>query len=297
MHLNHLFVFHAVAQEGNISRAAARLMVSQPAVSKQLKELERSLRMPLFDRVPRGVRFTHAGKLLSDYARKIFNLADEAERALEELRGLHRGRLSVGASTTIGVYLLPEIFVRFRQKYPGVDMHLEIGDSAAIRNSLNQGSIDIGLTEKPVEDDAFDSVVLMRDKMVAIAKPNHPLARKQSVSLAALCREPFVVRETGSESKSLIERALVERGLTIKPAMSLGSTEAIKRAVAGGVGVAIVSILSIELEVKAKKLAVIRVSNLEISRALYRVSLRGAQPSRTVTAFDELFERFISLQM
>jgi len=124
MHLNHLFVFHAVAQEGNISRAAARLMVSQPAVSKQLKELERSLRMPLFDRVPRGVRFTHAGKLLSDYARKIFNLADEAERALEELRGLHRGRLSVGASTTIGVYLLPEIFVRFRQKYPGVDMHL-----------------------------------------------------------------------------------------------------------------------------------------------------------------------------
>src|SRR5215210_7842630 len=113
MNLHHLALFLAVAEERSVSRASKRLLVSQPAVSKQLKQLERAVGAPLFDRTPRGVRPTQAGELLTGYAKRIFGLADEAEQALAELRGLRRGSLSLAAGTTIGVYLLPDLFVRF----------------------------------------------------------------------------------------------------------------------------------------------------------------------------------------
>src|SRR4051794_29934807 len=200
MNLAHLAVFHAIACEGSVSRAAKRLMVSQPAVSKQLRQLERSLGGGrLFDRLPKGVRPTAAGELLAGYARRIFALEAEAVQALAELRGLRRGSLSVGASTTIGVYLLPEVFVRYRRAYPDVRMHMEVANSEVIRRRLVEGAIDVGLTEGNVKGDELDSTVFLRDELVPIAAPGHPLARrKRPVPAATLCREPFVVRETGS---------------------------------------------------------------------------------------------------
>src|SRR5687768_7231126 len=133
LNLHHLALFVAVADERSVSRASERLMVSQPAVSKQLKQLEQALGVPLFDRAPRGVRATQAGELLAGYARRIFGLADEAEQAVAELRGLRRGSLSIAAGTTIGVHLLPDVFVRFRQSHPGVRIDLEIEGSEVVQ--------------------------------------------------------------------------------------------------------------------------------------------------------------------
>jgi DNA-binding transcriptional LysR family regulator len=295
INLAHLAVFHAVASEGSVSRAAERLMVSQPAVSKQLRQLERSLGGPLFDRLPKGVRPTAAGELLAGYARRIFALEAEAELALAELRGLRRGTLSVGASTTIAVYLLPEIFVRYRRAYPDVCMHMEVANSEVIRRRLVEGAIDVGLTEGIVEGDELDSTVFLRDELVPIAAPDHPLARrKRPVSAAKLCREPFVVRETGSGTKSVVERALAERGLSVTPIMSLGSTEAIKRAVAAGIGVAIVSRLTVQQELQLGRLAVLRVPDLPIDRPLHRLTLRGRQPSQAVAAFMKMLADALS---
>lgn len=289
INLAHLAVFHAVASEGSVSRGAERLMVSQPAVSKQLRQLERSLGASLFDRLPKGVRPTAAGELLADYARRIFALEAEAAKALAELRGLRRGSLSVGASTTIGVYLLPEVFVRYRRAYPDVHMHMEVANSEVIRRRLVEGAIDVGLTEGIVEGDELDSTVFLRDELVPIAAPGHPLARrKRPVPAATLCREPFVVRETGSGTKSVVERALAERGLSVTPVMSLGSTEAIKRAVAAGVGVAIVSRLTVQQELQLGRLVVLRVPDLPINRPLHRLTLRGRQPSQAVAAFMKM---------
>src|ERR1700691_5629275 len=121
LNLGHLAVFHAVAEEKSISRGAERLLVSQPAVSKQVRLLEQSVAATLLERTPRGVRLTEAGAILAGYARRIFAVQAEAIRALEELRGLQRGRLAIGASTTIGVYLLPEIFVEFRRPFPPIE--------------------------------------------------------------------------------------------------------------------------------------------------------------------------------
>lgn len=288
MNFGHLAVFHAVAETGSVSRAGERLMVSQPAVSKQLAQLERSLKTTLVDRLPRGVRLTAAGEALASYARRIFGLADEAERALGELAGVRRGRLAVAATPMIGVYWLPGILVKYRRAYPGVEMRMEVHPTVTIARLLMEGAVDVGLAESAVEEEGIEAKAFMKDRMVAIAAKGHRLARKRSVSAEELCREPFVVREVGSGSKSLVERALAAQGLKVEPAMSLGSTEAIKRAVMEGVGVAIVSGLAVQMEVAAGKLVEVKVKGLSVERPLYLLKARGKTESAAVGAFVEM---------
>lgn len=288
MNFGHLAVFHAVAQTLSISRAGESLMISQPAVSKQLAQLERTLETVLVDRLPRGVRLTASGEALAEYSRRIFALADEAGRSLAELAGLSRGRLVVSATPTIGVYWLPAILVKYRRAHPGIEMRMEIHPTSTIARLLIEGSIDVGLAESPAEDERIDSRVLMKDRMVAITAPNGPLSRKGRVSVEELCRQPFIVREVGSGSKSLVERALAERGLKVTPAISLGSTEAIKRAVMEGVGVAIVSGLATKMELAAKKLIKLNIQNLRIERDIFIILTRGKHQSPAVRALLEL---------
>lgn len=291
MNFNHLDLFRAVADELSISRAADRLMVSQPAVSKQLAQLEQSLKTKLVDRLPRGVRLTASGELLADYARRLFALAEEAERAMGELAGVRRGRLAVAATPTIGVYWLPSVLVKYRRAYPDVEMRMEIHPTPTIARLLMEGSVDVGLTESPAEAEGIESSIFLKDQMAAIASPRHPLARRRRrVSIDDLCRQPFVVREVGSGSKSLIERALLDRGLKVKAVMSLGSTEAIKRAVMEGVGVAIVSGLAIGMEVAAGKLAVLKLKGLAVERPCHLLRARGRSESTATAAFIRMLK-------
>jgi DNA-binding transcriptional LysR family regulator len=288
VNLGHLRIFDAVAKTGKVGLAAESLLVSQPAVSKQVRELERNIGSRLFDRVAQGMRLTEEGRLLAAYASKIFALEVEAQDALDEFHGLRRGRLCVGASTTIAVYLLPEVFVRFRCEFPQVDLELEIANSDAICDRLEKGAIHLALTEGVIPSGKIEGVVFAVDRLVAIASPGSAVARRRSVTAMSLCKEPFVVRETGSGTKSVVERVLEERGLRVSPVMSLGSTEAIKRAVAGGVGVAIVSELSITLEVAARRLVKLNVPDLSISRPLYRLRIEGHSESPAATAFMKM---------
>jgi DNA-binding transcriptional LysR family regulator len=288
MNLNHLAIFHAVAQTGSVSRGADRLMISQPAVSKQLSQLERSLGTRLLDRGSRGVRLTEAGQLLNDYAGRIFGLESEAESALSELAGLRRGRLRLGASTTIGVYLLPEIFVRFRTDLPLIRTSLEVVGSALVEQRLLSGDLDLGFTEAFSGSELLEARIFRTDELVPIASPAHPLARKRSVSPEQFCAEPFVVRDTGSETKSFVERELARKSISVSAVMSLGSTEAIKRAVAAGIGVAIVSRLSIALELETGRLAIVPVRGLSLRRSLYSIRQKRSQPAPAATAFLKL---------
>ena len=285
MNLNHLAIFHAVAGEGNISRGAERLFISQPAVSKQLAELERHLGTRLFDRLPKGVRLTEAGTLLQAYSSRLFAVEAEAERALAEMQGLQRGRLAIGASTTIGDYLLPSILVRFYARYPGIEIVLEIANTEVIQQKLLAGTLDLGLTEGFVEAEELEATVFLEDALVVIAAPDHPLVNQCPVTLERLCWEPFVLRELGSGTRAVVERVLNERGFVRHTALSLGSTEAVKRAVAAGAGVAIVSRLSIANEEEKGHLVVIPISDLAIRRPLHRLQVRGRYEGQAVGAF------------
>lgn len=297
MNLNHLAVVHAVATEKSVSRAADKLMVSQPAVSKQLREIERQVGAPLFDRLPRGVRATQAGTLLADYAKRIFDLAAEAEQRLAELRGLERGELRVGASTTIAVYLLPPVFVAFRAKFPGVQLKVDIANTHDIQDRLAAGSIDVALTEGDADEAEFEVEPFMTDELIAIASPKHRFAGrrgKNAVTAAELCREPMIVREAGSGTRAIVERALGQRGISVTPAMAVGSTIVIKRAVAAGVGVAIVSRLTCELELQSGTLVEIPLADLKITRPLHRLRVRGRHEPRAVAEFDRLLKQQVT---
>ena len=283
-----LAAFRAVADAGSVGRGAEKLLVSQPAVSKHIRQLEKMLGVTLFDRTPKGVRLTDAGELLAGYARRIFSLANEAEQAVADLRGLRRGRLALAASPTIAVYFLPGLLVRFRRKYPGVSLGVEVENAVVLQRRLVDGDVELGFSEVPPARPEIESHVFLHDRLVAVASPKHELAGKRRVTAEELCRQPFIVRETGSTTKSMVERALGERGLAVQPVMSLGSTEAIKHAVAAGLGVAVISRLAATPELATGRIVELKVTNLSLRRPLYRLSLRGRRRSAAAMAFLEL---------
>src|SRR5262252_10437282 len=152
MNLNHLAIFHAVAQTGSMTLGGERLDISQPAVSKQVRELESVLRVHLFDRIGRRVRLSQAGEVLADYARRLFALAREAEEAMADVRAVGRGRLVIGASTTIGTYLVPGVLAEFWRRHPRVELLVEVENTEQVHRQLAGQELDLGLTEGPVEE-------------------------------------------------------------------------------------------------------------------------------------------------
>jgi DNA-binding transcriptional LysR family regulator len=296
MNLNHLAVFHAVAQAGSMTLGAERLDVSQPAVSKQVRELERVLGVHLFDRVGRRVHLSQAGEILADYARRLFALAHEAEAAMADVRAVGQGRLVVGASTTIGTYLLPDVVAEFWRRHPGVELLVEIENTEQIHRRLAGLEVDVGLTEGFVEEDELEAEVFHRDELVMIAAPGHPLAARSRVPLSAVRREPFVLREPGSGTRAVEERALAHLKLPVRVAMALGSTEAIKRVVAEGVGLAIVSRLAVHAECAAGALAVLPVAGLRIERPLHLVRRRGRRDGPALQAFCGVLRERVAAQ-
>ena len=285
MNRNHLALFHAVAEAGSITAGADRLRISQPAVSKQIGELEDAMGVRLFDRLPRGIRLTDAGVLLADYACRMSVMEGDAERAIEELRGLKRGRLAIGASTTIGAYLLPQALVHFHQVYPGIELHLEIANTQVIQSALMDGTLEMGFTEGRIVSDALETTVFQQDELVAIAPMGHALLSKKRVTARELCKKPFIMREQGSGTRQVVEAALGAKGISLTPIMSLGSTEAIKRAVIAGVGVAIVSRLTISMELESGHLGIVPLKDMTINRPLHRQKLRERSVSTTVKEF------------
>jgi DNA-binding transcriptional LysR family regulator len=290
MNLNQLRVFRAVLDQGSITQAARALRISQPAVSKQLAELEASLGAPLVDRLPRGIRLTAAGEVLSDFVRRIFQEERAAELALGEFLGLRQGALSVGASSTIGSYLIPQVFGDFHALHPTVGLELGIGNTRTIQSHVLEGQHDVGLTEGFATSDALDIEVLSHDEMVLITSPDHELTRHRSVDPKRLSELPFIARERGSGTRDVIEAALYDHGVRLRPVMTLGSTEAVKNAVARGLGVAMVSRLTVALELELGRLSEVKVDGLKIRRALHLLTLRGKHPSPAAREFLRLLK-------
>ena len=291
LNLNHLRVFRSVSETNSITEAARLLHISQPAASKQLAELEAHLGVVLFERRPRGVRLTAAGEVLSRHARRLFQEEEAAEAALEALLGLDLGHLSLAASTTIGSYIVPAVFGDLHAQHPNVKLQLEIGNAARVEELVLGGQLDLGLSEGTPISESLHVEVFTHDRMVLIAAPEHPLAvqaERGALEARVLESVPFIVRERGSGTREVVEAALERRGLRVAPVMSLGSTEAIKNAVARGLGVALVSSLTIELELSSGRLRAIELSDLAIRRALHLLTLEGKPPSPAATEFLRL---------
>jgi DNA-binding transcriptional LysR family regulator len=266
-------------------------MIGQPAVSSHIADLESALKLTLFERLPRGVRLTEAGELLLGYSRRLAALEEEAELAMTELRGMTRGRLRIGASTTAGAWLLPRLIGEFKRKFPGIEVMLDIGNTAEVHQRLVDGLLDFSVTEGFVEDPALVGEAVFQDQLVAIAPPSHPLIHMRHLKARMLNDTPMLLREPGSGTRAVVQRALEKKRIKPRHTMSIGSTEAIKQAVIAGLGVAIVSRMTIERELADGVLRIIPFADLSIDRPILLTMVKGRPQSSATQAFLPLLRK------
>lgn len=286
-----LRVFVAVAHQGSFTRAAAQLGLTQPAVSKSVRDLERRAGVALVERGTTGVRLTEPGRVLLAHARTILAEARAADESLNAIRGIGGGALRIGASPTIATYLLPGLLQTFHARHPAVEVSLHTAPSRAVANALLQREIDVGLVEAAVPDDPRLSIAPWRqDELVVIAAPSHPLAPQSPIATMALAHELLVLREPGSGTRQFVLDALASRGIVARRTLDADSVEAIKRIVAAGLGVSIVSRAAIEDMLTLRRLVVLELTDLTITRPLRRITVRNHR-SVAVRAFVSLLTR------
>lgn len=289
INLHHLRLFAAVVDQGGFTKAAAALNLSQPAISKSLNELERQLHVRLLDRGGRSPRLTEAGKLLHARARELFGVERVAERELRELRGLKHGVLRVAASTTIATYMLPPVLGRFRVRHRGVRIRISSANTRAVLRMLLESRVDVALVEGPVSHARVEVKPWIQDELVVIAPPDHPLVHRRA-RVEDLTEYPFLVRELGSGTRVVSQRALARHGIRLTNTMRVGSTEAIKQSVAAGLGIAIVSRAAAADQIALGKIAVVHVDDFVIHRTLTQLKLRDRAPSGVARELELLLD-------
>jgi DNA-binding transcriptional LysR family regulator len=288
--LRQLRTFKTVADLNSFSLAAQRLKLSQPSISYQVKELEQTLGLPLLDRLGRRVQLTEAGSLLYSYARRMLDVLDEATVAIEEMRGIQRGSLRVGASTTVGIYLLPAALGAFKKLHPGLVISLEIGTREGVQEQVLRNELDLAVVGPALKDADLAIIPFLSDELVVVAPAGHALAKKRGLSLKDVAAAPFVMREAASGSRWSLEKAARKAGAKLTVAMELGSNGAIKHAVESGLGLAVISRYACALEFSSGRLVELDVRGFPIRRDWHIVHLRKRKLPTSVTAFIEFLK-------
>ena len=283
--LRQLRTFKTVADLSSFSLAAQRLNLSQPSVSYQVKELEETLGLPLLDRLGKKVQLTEAGGVLYGYARRTLDVIDEAALVLEEMRGMKRGSLRVGASTTVGIYLLPAALGAFKKLHPGLVISLEIGTRSRVQEQVLDNELDLAVVGPALKDPELEIVPFLSDELVVVAPAGHPMAGARGLTLKDLAAEPFVMREAGSGSRWSLEKAARKAGARLQVAMELGSNGAIKHAVESGLGLAVLSRYACALELAGGRLVELDVRGFPIRRDWHIVHLRRRRLPSSVKEF------------
>jgi molybdate transport repressor ModE-like protein len=289
--LQALAIFAEVAKHGTMTAAAEAAGISQPAISAQVKALERFYGTRLLERDGRGSAPTAAGRLVADYAVRVLALVDELRRGVADLEGLTAGELIVGASSTVGEQLLPTYLGQFHAAHPQVRLSVRIGNSAEISARVAARELDFAIVgEEPRDGELFAQPVL-EDRIVAFLAPGDPLLREAPVGPLALRGRQFVMREVGSATRALAERCLRETSCDPGHVIELGSNEAVKRAVEAGLGIGLLSTYTIEAERLAGLLADLPVVGWTCRRSFWLIRRRDRVLTRAEEAFLALLPR------
>jgi len=285
--VHQLRIFKMVADHHNFSRAAEALHLSQPAVSHQIKALSGAVGAPLFEEIGRRIHLTSAGTLLYEHASRIIADFEMAGQALDELHGLRRGLLRLSGDTTVGIYVLPDVLGTFRETHPDVDVSLDVGNRQHVYERLISNETDFAVVGRlwPRPSIPLTTRPFLRNELVAIAAARHPLAGMKRISIARLAEEPFIAREPGSGTRETAEGALRRAGRPIRTVMELASNGAIKRAVARGLGVAIISRHAVTIELRLGLLAQLAVVGFPLRRQWHLVYARDKRFGPVERAF------------
>src|SRR5829696_7877802 len=274
-----------------MTAAAETAGISQPAISAQVKTLERYYGTRLLQRDGRGSAPTAAGRLVADYALRVLALVDELGRGVADLEGLEAGELIVGASSTVGEHLLPTYLGRFHAAHPQVRLSVKIGNSAEIIERVLARELDFAIVgQEPIDPNLLAEPVL-EDQIVAFVAPDDPLMCEAPVAPLALCGRQFVMRETGSATRALAERCLRETSCGPGHVIELGRNEAVKRAVEAGLGIGLLSTHTIEAERLAGLLVDLPVKGWECGRSFWLIRRRDRVLTRAEQAFLALLPR------
>lgn len=292
----HLESFCRVADLKSFSKAADALELTQPTISGHILTLERSLCVRLFDRTTREAQLTKAGRVLYQYASEILTKRREALNALAEFSSGIRGELAVGASTLPGEYILPKLLGEFKKAHPHTAISLTIGDTKGVVTSLFEGHVELGMIGAKIVHPSLHYELFGEDEVLVVASRSLWGNRAKRVSLDEIVREPWILREEGSGTQMVVERALKKIGRSLKQfhvALRVGSASAVREAVRVGLGLAFLSRRIVEEDLRSKRLFRVEVVGLEaMGRPIFTVFHKG----RTLSPVAEHFVRFLSAQ-
>jgi len=284
--LRQLKVFESVARHLSYSRAADELHLTQPAVSMQIKQLEDNISLPLFEHLGKRIYLTEAGRELYQYSRAISQQLTDMEVALDELKGMERGKLNISVVTTAN-YFAPHLLAKFCQRFRGVTVSLNVSNRETVLKQLTDNLIDLAIMGQPPENLDIDSESFMENPLVVVAPPNHPLCHEHNIPVKRLANETFLVRELGSGTRSAMKRFFAAHKININKGMETDTTEAIKQAVQAGMGLGIMSQHTAELELETGRLKILEVQGFPIIRYWHVVNRKNKRLSSVANAFRE----------
>ncbi len=284
--LHQLKVFEAVARHNSFTRAAEELFLTQPTVSMQVKQLTKAVGMPLFDQVGKRLYLTQVGEELVKTCRELFDRLDQFEMTVADLKGLKQGRLRIAVITT-AKYFIPRLLGPFCQRYPGIDISLQVTNHEHILNRLSENLDDLYVMSQLPDQMEITCQPILENPLVVLARADHPLAEEKNIALERLATEPFIMREPGSGTRKAVQTLFDEHKILLKVRLDLGSNEAIKQAIAGGLGISILSLHTLALDGSNSHLTVLDVEKFPIERYWYAVYPSGKQLSIVARTFLE----------
>ena len=284
VNLDQLRIFQAVAQTRIFTRAAAVVHLTQPGISKHIKQMEAYFGVPLFDRAGKKVSLTEAGTILFEATQEIMSTIDAAELRINDLKGLRGGRLRLGSSFPVGVYVLPAVLAKFRHHYPEVDVTLEISLSDTIGPKLLANEIDLGLVSAEPHDARLTARPFMSDELVVIVPRKHPWAARRSVNPRDLAAETFIVSSRGAGTRTVVEERLRQQGIVLQKLLDFGNLEGVKHAVAAGLGVSIQARSVVQREIVSGTLYAARLAGIEPTIRFFYVFRRKAHLTHAARA-------------
>jgi DNA-binding transcriptional LysR family regulator len=272
--LQQLRILKAIATEKNFTKAAELLYLSQPSLSKQIKTLEKNLDVLLINRENNKISLTENGKVFLEYSERILALCEESCRALIDLKNGERGNLTVGASQTIGTYLMPRVLALFAQNYPQIDLKVQVNSTRIIAKNIINREIDIAVVGGEIPDELKKNLTVedfVEDEFSLIVSKSHPFATKKTITKEDLYHLNFITLNSNSTIRKFIDNILIQNQIEtrqLKIIMQLNSIEGIKTAVSLGLGAAFVSSSAIEKEIKLKTIEILKIENIRITRML-----------------------------
>jgi DNA-binding transcriptional LysR family regulator len=286
--LAQLEIFLCIAEEKSFSRAAEKMLRTQPALSIAIKRLEEELGEPLFDRSSKSGTLTEAGRILLSYAQRMINMRDEAKDAISELRGMFRGRLTIGANESTSLYLLPKLLLEYRRRHPQIKIEVFRNISEKIPSEVLERNLDFGFLSYDPMHPSLQSLEVHRDELVLVVPPKHHLAGRKQVTVKDLGNEHFVAHNVKTPARTRIFDFFAQHRTPLNICIELATLETIKEFVKLEVGLAILPRLAVEEEIKSGELIEVPVKGMKIEKTLRLVYRREQTLSHAAKSFLEL---------